>query len=167
MTTWITDADGNKCSVEYFGSAGAAQKALDSLKDCRNCVNCSGCLDCSRCSRCLGCSGLAGDLPPVVVPKITNIHETVYAAASQPKSLNMKDWHTCANTHCRAGWVVTLAGKTGAILEERFNTELAAMLIYAASSEELHVNPARFYDDNETALADMKRLAEIEAGAQP
>lgn len=43
MTTWLNDGNGNKCSVEYFGSKEAAQTALDSLKECKNCVNCSGC----------------------------------------------------------------------------------------------------------------------------
>lgn len=32
--TWLSDVDGNKCSVEYFGSAEAAQAALDSLRRC-------------------------------------------------------------------------------------------------------------------------------------
>ena len=104
-------------------------------------------------------------MPPIVVPKIPNIHATVYTAASDPESLDMSDWHTCQTTHCRAGWVVTLAGPEGKALENRFNTELAAMLIYAASSPELSVSPARFYDSNDDALADMKRLAELEAGA--
>lgn len=57
--TWITDNNGNKCSVDYFGSVEAAQKALDSLKnchDCINCSNCSGCSDCARCSDCSDCS---------------------------------------------------------------------------------------------------------------
>jgi hypothetical protein len=60
MPTWIEDAKGNRCSVEYFGSKEAAQKALDSLKDCKNCTNCSGCSRCSYCSRCSGCSGCSG-----------------------------------------------------------------------------------------------------------
>jgi len=35
MTTdWLTDANGNRCSVQYFGSVEAAQAALDSLKNC-------------------------------------------------------------------------------------------------------------------------------------
>jgi hypothetical protein len=68
-------------------------------------------------------------------------------------------WHTCENTHCRAGWIVTLAGKEGKALESFFNTELAAMLIYEASTGR-KIHPARFYDDNDKALADMKRLAE-------
>jgi hypothetical protein len=69
----------------------------------------------------------------------------------------MSDWHTCGTTHCRAGWVVTLAGDAGKALEERFNTELAAMLIYRESGSP--INPARFYDSADDALADMKKRA--------
>ena len=73
----------------------------------------------------------------------------------------MSDWHTCENTHCRAGWVVALAGEPGRALEKFFNTELAAMMIYGASDPNYKINPARFFDDNEDALADMKKLAEV------
>ena len=31
-TQWLTDANGNRCSVEYFGSTEVAQAALDSLR---------------------------------------------------------------------------------------------------------------------------------------
>ena len=54
-----------------------------------------------------------------------------------------------------------LAGEAGYALQERFNWELAAMLIYRESGSP--INPARFYDSNESALADMKALAETEA----
>jgi len=47
MTTWLEDSNGNKCSIEYFGSKEAAQKALDSLIRCYNCINCSDCSGCS------------------------------------------------------------------------------------------------------------------------
>lgn len=77
----------------------------------------------------------------------------------------MSDWHTCENTHCRAGWVVALAGEPGRALEKFFNTELAAMMIYDASDPNYKINPARFHDSNEDALADMKKLAEA-AGIQ-
>ena len=53
-----------------------------------------------------------------------------------------------------------LAGNEGKALESRFNTELAAMLIYRESGSP--INPARFYDSGPDALADMKRLAETE-----
>jgi hypothetical protein len=65
MPTWIRDAHGNRCSVEYWGSKEAAQKALDSLINCKSCVNCSYCEACLRCSesfvctycaRCKGCT---------------------------------------------------------------------------------------------------------------
>ncbi len=58
---------------------------------------------------------------------------------------------------------MALAGSRGKELEATFNTELAAMMIYDASSSLEPISPARFYDDNESALADMKRLAELEA----
>ena len=34
------------------------------------------------------------------------------------------------------------------------------MMIYDASDPNFKINPARFYDSNENALADMKKLAE-------
>lgn len=73
----------------------------------------------------------------------------------------MDAWHTCENTHCRAGWVVALAGEPGRALEKFFNTELAAMMIYDASDPSYRINPARFHDSNKDALADMKKLAEV------
>jgi hypothetical protein len=72
----------------------------------------------------------------------------------------MDDWHTCANTHCRAGWTATLAGQAGKKLEAAFGTGLAAMKIYDASYPGFKINPCRFFDSNDEALADMKRLAE-------
>jgi len=209
MTTWLNDANGNRCSVEYFGSTEAAQKTLDSLKECRNCTNCSdcshcsGCSHCSDCSRCSGCSGCSGcsrcshcsdcsrcsgcsrcsnvafiynkkDLigdpsarpvgaplgqPPI--PKIENINARVLEAVSAPKALDMGNWHTCNTTHCRGGWVVHLAGEAGYALERFHDTELAAQLIYRESGSP--INPGRFYDSNDDAMADIKRMAELEA----
>ena len=74
----------------------------------------------------------------------------------------MEKVHTCSNTHCRAGWVITLAGEAGRALESFFNWEVAAMKIYAASDPGFKINPCRFYDSNAKALADMKRLAEAQ-----
>lgn len=87
----------------------------------------------------------------------------MYAAASAESALDMGMWHTCETTHCRAGWVVHLAGPEGKALESRFNTELAAMLIYRESGSP--INPSRFYDNGPDALADMKRLADAEQAA--
>ena len=93
-------------------------------------------------------------------PKIPDIHKAVYAAASQPGALDMSTWHRpCGTTHCRAGWVVTLAGEAGAALEFAMGTAAAAAVIYLASDPKLAKIP-NFYADNETALAEMKQLAE-------
>jgi hypothetical protein len=72
----------------------------------------------------------------------------------------MGDWHTCESTHCRAGWAVALAGEAGVALEKFYNTPLAAMMIYDASDPTFKINPGRFYDGNEAALEDMRKLAE-------
>lgn len=112
-----------------------------------------------------------GGLPPI--PKIENIHQKVYAAASGKNALNMNFFHPdekiddtgahCGTTHCRAGWVVALAGPAGVALERGVkSTAFAAMLIYRDSSE-IHVSSSRFYVDNETAMKDMKECAEKEA----
>ena len=96
------------------------------------------------------------------IPVIENIHSAVLAAASCEKALNMSDWHTCNTTHCRAGWVVHLAGEAGYELEKQTSTLFAAMQIYHASSPDIQVSPPRFYESNGVALDDMKRCAALE-----
>ena len=76
----------------------------------------------------------------------------------------MSDWHTCKTTHCRGGWVVTLAGEQGKKLEEFHGTLLAAQLIYDASDPSRKFNPCRFFDSNKGAMADMKRLTAGRSG---
>jgi hypothetical protein len=70
----------------------------------------------------------------------------------------MRSFHRGETTHCRAGWVVHLAGDAGYKLESDTGTVFAAMQIYKASG--YTISPVRFFDDDVTALADMKRLAE-------
>ena len=89
---------------------------------------------------------------------IKDIHKAIYAAVSQPNALDMSSWHTCGTTHCRAGWVVHLAGEAGYALEKFHGTALAAQLIYAKSGYQ--IGPTQFHVSNDEALADMKRLAE-------
>jgi hypothetical protein len=96
----------------------------------------------------------------LVIPVIEDIHKKVYAAVCQPDALEMDTWHTCQTTHCRGGWVVTLAGEEGKRLEAFHGTALAAQLIYRESGHP--INPCRFYDSNEEAMADMKKLAGVE-----
>ena len=84
---WVTDARGNKCSVSYWGSREAAQRALDSLIECDNCINCLRCSGCSNIANLWDKKGMKADpdstaapgAPPI--PVIANIHATVLAAA--------------------------------------------------------------------------------------
>jgi len=88
----------------------------------------------------------------------------------------MSSWHEdenkneegayCGTTHCRAGWVIALAGKEGVQLESVFGTENAAMQIYHKSSPEINVSPVRFYQSNEVALEDIERCAKEEIASK-
>jgi hypothetical protein len=102
-----------------------------------------------------------------VVPIIQDIHQRVLEAIeNKPEAFDMGGWHnteaSCGTTHCRAGWVVHLAGEAGYKLEAKTNTAFAAMQIYHASNPAIPVSPVRFYEDNKIALADIKRCAEAE-----
>jgi len=55
---------------------------------------------------------------------------------------------------------VHLCGEDGYALERFYGWALAAQLIYRESGYQ--INPCRFYDSNEDALADIKRCAEME-----
>ncbi len=150
---WADQFD-NRATLRYWGSAERAKASLGTLR------NCSDCSDCSRCSDCSGQTGVTD--PEPVAPTIANIHTAVYVAASAPGALDMAWWRTCGTTHCRAGWVVHLAGEAGAAMESFYGTGLAAQLIYLASDPANPVPPTRFFDNEADALADMKRLADLE-----
>ncbi len=104
------------------------------------------------------------DLRDASLPKIIhvpNIHKAVYDAVMAPgHSLEMTQWHTCESTHCRAGWVVILAGEAGGMLEGFVGPATAAALIYQASDPGLEKIPD-FYCTNGEAMADIKRLAGV------
>ena len=89
---------------------------------------------------------------------IEDIDAKILGAIEAGGSLDMSQWHTCETTHCRAGWVITLAGEAGKKLEKRTSTPFAAQQIYKASG--YLINPCRFYDSDDDAMADMKKLAE-------
>ena len=159
---WMIDENNNRVNIEGAGDEETARKQLESLTRCSDCFGCfdcfgSGCSGCSDCFDCSGCSGKKEAEAAFDVPVIPDIHKTIFAAVSQPKALNMNAWHSCETTHCRAGWVVTLAGEKGKALETKTSTLFAAMQIYKASGYE--ISPVRFFDSNKVALADMQRLA--------
>ncbi len=69
---------------------------------------------------------------PEVAP-VENLDAKILAAIQSGGALDMGDWHTCATTHCRAGWAVVLAGAKGVELENQLGSNAAGALIYAAS----------------------------------
>ena len=100
---------------------------------------------------------LKGTKLPYNAPVVPNIHQQL-ADVVNKNNLDMRDWHTCKTTHCRAGWVVTLAGKPGLELEEKIGTNAAAALIYMASDPDLEQIPD-WVASNEDALADIQAMA--------
>lgn len=88
---------------------------------------------------------------------ITDIHRKVYEAASKEGCFRMDDWE-CGTRRCRGGWVVHLAGEAGYALKDKTSWVFAAQQIYKASGYE--ISPCRFFDSDDKAMEDMKRLAE-------
>jgi hypothetical protein len=90
------------------------------------------------------------------VPVIENIHQKI---AEQINALEMSQWHSpCGTTHCRAGWVVELAGEQGKALEKATSTPFAAMCIYKVSSARFP-EFRDFYTDNEIAKKSILEFA--------
>jgi hypothetical protein len=98
--------------------------------------------------------------PAFVVPVVEGLHQKVLAAAKVEGAFDMADWH-CGTSHCRAGHIVHAAGEAGYKLESITSTAFAAMQIAHASG--LDITPPRFYESNDVAMADMERMAALEA----
>jgi len=146
-TDWKENGMSQEFANEYpeWEKMNETNEGCWNCSGCSSCSGCSGCSDCSRCSRCSGQRWRDGikdehaavenkivGFPPI--PVIKDIHQKIFEAVSQPAALDMSTWHTCDTTHCRAGWVVTLAGEEGRVLERHTSTQFAAMQIYKASS---------------------------------
>lgn len=86
-------------------------------------------------------------------------------AVNNKDALDMSDWHSCETTHCRAGWVVHLAGKEGYELEKETSTIFASMQIYKKSGN-IPVSPVRYFDSNKDAMIDIERCAKLELGGE-
>ena len=99
---------------------------------------------------------LKGAKLPYDAPAVPGIHQQLADAVNE-NNLDMEVWH-CGTTHCRAGWVVTLAGEAGRELEEKIGTSAAAALIYMASDPDLEQIP-NWTASDEDALADIQAMA--------
>ena len=107
----------------------------------------------------------------MIIPVIQKIHQSILEAVQGGDKLNMSVWHEdeeineagahCGTTHCRAGWVIALAGKEGRELEMKTSTEFAANVIYSKSST-IEVGPFHFLLSNEQSMADIEICASLE-----
>ena len=107
----------------------------------------------------LSWANIAKILPDITVP---SLHRKILAAIEAGGELEMSSWHKCETTHCRGGWSVNLAGTAGRVLEACLGTSVAAALIHIASCPALEGKVPDFLASNEDALADIRRLAELE-----
>jgi hypothetical protein len=114
-----------------------------------------GYLDLSGCTRLTSLSEDARER--FAVPVVPHIDAAIAAAIGDGGALDMATWHTCETTHCRAGWVIALAGEAGAALERRVGPAGAGALIYLASRPGKPIPD--FYASNEDALADIMACA--------
>ena len=97
-----------------------------------------------------------------VTPAIEGLFTKVLAAINiAGNALSMVSWHTCETTHCLAGWIITLAGKEGLVLERSIGTGPAAALITIASHPNLDRVP-NWYATNEDVMNEIKLLATLE-----
>lgn len=171
--------------ADWESSSHTSQGCWDCL-NCKNCRNCWNCRDCTKCRDCASCDGcrvcflcfacyecvscrLANSEREqfkfnckVPIPVIKNIHAAVAKVTKPVSALCMTSWHRCETTHCRAGWVVTLAGAAGEDLENRVGTNFAAQLIYKASSP-IRVPMSAFFEGRTIALQHIRQCAREEA----
>ena len=98
-------------------------------------------------------------------PTVPHLHAAILDALKHGGVLRMRDWHTCETTHCRAGWAITLAGEAGMRLEREIGPCAAGALISLASCPQLNGLVPDFLATDKDALADIRRLAELEHAA--
>ncbi len=105
------------------------------------------------------------DLTDADIPFIPNIDAAVLASieankAAKKNGLKMTKWHGtddcnetnwCETTHCRAGYVICLAGAAGFALERKIGPAAAGALIYARSRPGKRV--PNFYASDADAMA--------------
>lgn len=154
-------SDGFAKSNPNYEEMNPTNKGCYDCSDCSGCYRCYDCSDCSGRYRCYYCSDKSEANKQVKIPTLENIHGKILEAVSKENALDMSDWHVCDSTHCRAGWVVHLAGEKGYYIEKKSSTLFAAMQIYKESSN-IKVSPARFFESNEIAMKDIERCAKLE-----
>ena len=96
---------------------------------------------------------------------VENLFIKIKAIIENGGHLEMGDWHKngyCGTTHCMAGFVTTLGGETGRVMENLLGTPWAATLIILKSCLYLEGKVPNFYADNEKSMNFINECAEKE-----
>ena len=105
-------------------------------------------------SGCTGLDRLCGyDLPYRLIAE-ERLKEVALVALATPGALDMTRFHVCDTTHCIAGWAITLAGKEGRDLEEKFGTDVAGTILLGANASSM------FYLSDDEARVRLRRVLE-------
>jgi hypothetical protein len=105
-----------------------------------------------------GANLVGANLHGFQIPVLENIDVKILAAVeTEGNSLNMREWHSCETTHCRAGWAIHLCGAAGYALEEKVGSSAAGALIYALSRPGKPI--PSFTSSHTDAMADMRACA--------
>ena len=67
------------------------------------------------------------------------------AALATPDALFMSTWHSCATTHCIAGWAIHQAGVVGELLEKAVGPDVAGLMLLGVEAH------AHFHDSDKAA----------------
>lgn len=122
-------------------------------------ISCSGCTALTTITAphatwicCFGCTALTR-IDPLRLPSSDAERALVHAiadrVAADPDALNMKAWHTCATTHCLAGWAQVLSGS------KQNDTKAEA-----CGRNRVPCLQHLFFSDNELARSELFRIAE-------
>ncbi len=104
------------------------------------------------------------DLTGLNIPTVENIDAKILASIEAGGKLEMKAWHSCETTHCRAGWACLLAGYAGGLLEGKTSSYLAGRLIYEKSRPGIPYPD--FFATNNDALEDIRKHAALQTEKQ-
>ena len=110
-------------------------------------------LDAPRLTRIQGYPIACGDLAR------GRLRDVAAAALATPDALEMREWDTCATTHCIAGWAIALAGDWGVHLRKEAGVPGAAAILLGMPATSL------FYLSNEVARERLQEVLDSPDGA--
>jgi hypothetical protein len=97
---------------------------------------------------------IAGHALPDLQTATARVRDVAAAALVSTSALDMSTWHTCATTHCIAGWAIHQAGAEGYKLEKATSPDAAGAILLGIDAAH------HFHEDNKTARAWLRSVLE-------